>query len=227
MSERFNAPEATEETTEAPQVDHPAARALEAARAKTAVDTSSLLTSYHDKIAEIRDDDALEDGPNNDYLSEQAKAEIIRDRKRASADELYQNTVDEYRKAYDSFAQEAEKHTAELRESLFGLGKEGSAVLAQAISADQAKLLEMINLGELTGVGSISRAAFAAAVTRGDAPEVVHTYLQKNPDAEPLLRLYQQAPTKEWVETQKENVSRLIQPASEDQLASRAQVRAW
>jgi hypothetical protein len=54
----------------------------------------------------------------------------------------------------------------------------------------------MIKLGELTGADSISRAAFAAAGTRGDAPEVLH-------------------------------VSRLIQLAGEDQLASQPQIRAF
>ena len=187
MSELFFTPGAVGGvSTATPRVDHPAARALEAARAKAAMDASTLLTSYHDKIAEIRDDDALEDGPNNDYLSTEAKAQIIQDRKRAAAEELYESTVSEHQKIFDTLAGEGEKHTTELRQALFGLGNDGSAVLAQAISADQAKLLEMIKLGELTGADSISRAAFAAAGTRGDAPEVLH-------------------------------VSRLIQPAGEDQ----------
>jgi hypothetical protein len=89
MSELFFTPGAVGGvSTATPRVDHPAARALEAARAKAAMDASTLLTSYHDKIAEIRDDDALEDGPNNDYLSTEAKAYIIQDRKRAAAEEL-------------------------------------------------------------------------------------------------------------------------------------------
>jgi hypothetical protein len=209
------------------QVDHPDAHALLQAQAALAVKTSDLLTSYHDRIEEIRQDDKLEDGPYNDHLTDGQRQEILMTRKREAAHDLYQKTVEEYHKSFDSFAQKTEKHTTQLRESLFGVGEAASSALTQAISADSEQLQRMIKLSDLTGVETIGKAAFAAAVVRGDQPEVIHDYLQKNPDAEPLLRLYQQAPTEEWIKTQKQNISRLLQPPTEDQLQSRPQIRAF
>jgi hypothetical protein len=54
-----------------------------------------------------------------------------------------------------------------------------------------------------------------AAVVRGDAPEVVHAHLQKFPEAEALLRAYEQAPTQEWISTQKANITRNFQVMSD------------
>jgi hypothetical protein len=56
---------------------------------------------------------------------------------------------------------------------------------------------------------------------------LVNAYLQKFPEAEALLRAYEQAPTEEWISTQKANITRMIQPPTEDQLRSRPQIRAY
>jgi hypothetical protein len=231
MSELFNdsvvaSDTPDKEATEA-QIDHPAAQALLGAQAELAVKTSGVLTAYHDRIAEIRDDDKLEDGPYNDQLTPEQRAEIIATRKRAAGQELHKTTVEQYEAAFEQYAHKAEKHAEDLRTSLFGVGEAGSAALTQAISADTAELQRMIALAELTGVETIGKAAFSAAVVRGDQPEVIHRYLQANPEAGALLRAYEQAPTKEWIEAQKSNISRLIQPPTEDQLRSRPQIGAY
>src|SRR5215210_5104789 len=100
----------TEETTDAAQVDHPAAQALLEAQVALAVKTSDLLTSYHDRIAEIRGDRKLEDGPYNDQLTAAQRAEIIATRKRAAGQELHRTTVEQYEAAFEEFATTAEKH---------------------------------------------------------------------------------------------------------------------
>ena len=88
-----------------------------------------------------------------------------------------------------------------------------------------AHLLDALESGK--DIGHYGRLVFAMVARHFLGEDELLSYLQKNPDAEPLLRLYQQAPSQEWIETQKENVNRLIQPASEDQLASRARVSPW
>jgi hypothetical protein len=205
----------TEESTDAVQVDHPAAQALLEAQAALAAKTSDLLTGYHDRIGEIREDDGLEDGPYSDHLTEEQKSEIVQTRKREAGQELHRTTVEQYELAFEEFASAAEKHVADLRESLFGLGEGGSAALSQAVNADGEQLLRIMELGELTGAHNIAKSAFAAAVVRGDAPEVIHAYLQKFPEAEALLRAYEQAPTQEWISTQKANITRNFQVMSD------------
>jgi hypothetical protein len=85
----------------------------------------------------------------------------------------------------------------------------------------------MIELAELTGVDTLAKTAFGAAVVRGDQPEVIHRYLTANPEAEALLRVYEQAPSQAWITEQKANVTRLIQPPTEDQLQGRPQMPAY
>jgi hypothetical protein len=51
----------------------------------------------------------------------------------------------------------------------------------------------MLDVANLTGDTNIAKAAFAAAWVRGDAPMAVRRYLEANPDAEGLLRLYERA----------------------------------
>jgi hypothetical protein len=217
------------EASEAPQeaTDHPAAQALEGGQAALAASTANLLTSYHDRIEQVRDDDSLEDGPYVDQLTAEQKFEILQNRKREAGQELYKSTVEKYEATFDEFATKVEKPIADLRQSLFGVGESGSPALTQALSADTEQLQRMIELGELTGVETLGKAAFSAAVIRGDQPEVIHRYLEANPEAEALLRAYQDAPTKEWISEQKANVTRLIQPPTEDQLRSRPQIGAY
>ncbi len=54
---------------------------------------------------------------------------------------------------------------------------------------------------------------------------MVHGYLEKFPENEPLLRAYEQAPAEEWIATQKENIAGIIKPPTEDRLRSRPSVR--
>jgi hypothetical protein len=72
----------------------------------------------------------------------------------------------------------------------------------------------------LTGNTNIAKAAFAAAFSRGDAPMVVRRYLDTNPEAEGLLRLYERAPKKDWPDEQRSHASRLIKMPSPDRLRS-------
>jgi hypothetical protein len=219
------APETLQETPqEAPQATHPAAAGLHAAQAQLAVSTSELLTSYHDKVAQIRDETTLDDGPYNEHLPEDAKQEIVNTRKREAADKLHEETRQAYEQAFDKFAEQVEKHTAGLRTALFGMSESGSAALTQAVTADEGKLLQMVELGALTGTTSLARAALAAAVTRGDAPTVVLSYLERFPQDEELLRAYQQAPDRAWIQERKARVDTLLKPATADQLTSRPQV---
>lgn len=134
-------------------------------------------------------------------------------------------TKEVYEAAFDEYARQAKEHARELRAALFGIGEARSTALAQAIDADEDQLMRMDELSEFTGVETIGKAAFAAAVTRGDAPRVVHGYLEKFPENEPLLRAYEQAPAEEWIATQKENIAGIIKPPTEDRLRSRPSVR--
>jgi hypothetical protein len=209
------------------QVDHPAAAALHGAQAKLAMKTSEILTGYHDRLAAIRDDDKLEESAYADVLSDQQKTEIIQTRKREAADKLFQETREGYEAAFDSFSEEATRHADGLRSALFGLGDAGAAVLSQAVNADEGKLLEMVRLGKLTGTTSMARAALASAITRGDAPTVVHDYLQRFPEDEPLLRAFQQAPDAGWIEERRARIDTLLKPATADQLTSRPSMRSF
>jgi hypothetical protein len=72
--------------------------------------------------------------------------------------------------------------------ALFNVGEAGSAALSQAVGADETQLIRMIELADLAADPTIAKAAFAAGVVRGDAPQAVRPYLDSNPEAEPLLR---------------------------------------
>ena len=209
------------------QVNHPAAQALKAAQARLAVRTSELLVGWHDKVNAIRDETELDKDGYFEALMDDQRAALVAEKKRAAAAALHEDTTRNYEKAFEDYEAEAEEATNQIRTALFGLGDGGGSVLAQAVNADEAKLMEMLELSKLTGADSLGRAAFAAAVTRGDSPRVVHEYTQANPEAQALLHLYQSAPTKEWIEQKKAEVSRLVRPASEDQLASRPSVRPY
>jgi hypothetical protein len=85
----------------------------------------------------------------------------------------------------------------------------------------------MIELADLAGDPTIAKAAFATGVVRGDVPPAVRRHLGSNPEAEPLLRVYQEAPKSDWFETTKSNIARMIQPPTEGQLRGRPQIRAY
>jgi hypothetical protein len=51
----------------------------------------------------------------------------------------------------------------------------------------------MLDVANLTGDTNIAKAAFAAAWVRSEPPMAVRRYLEANPDAARLLRLYERA----------------------------------
>jgi hypothetical protein len=215
----------TERTTDAVQVDHPAARALLEAQSEYQSKTKGLLEGYYRAVDEIRDYIKV-DVPFPDVLTEQQKSQIITSHKAEAGEELYQKTVSRYEGAVEQFSQQAQKQTAKLRADLFGVGDGRSAALSQAVGADEEQLIRIIELADLAGDPTLARAAFSAGVVRGDAPKAVRRYLDSNPEVEPLLRVYQQAPKPDWFETHRSNITRMIQPPSEDQLRSR-RPRTW
>jgi hypothetical protein len=230
MSEIFNngAAETNEsETAAAGQVDHPAAQAVLDAQNEYQRKTSGLLETYYAGVDKLRDEPGKIDLPFPDVLTDAQKAEIIASKKAEDAQALHQETATQYERAVDELERKAQKLTSKLRADLFNVGAEGSAALSQAVGADEAQLIRMIELGELAGDPTIAKAAFAAGVVRGDAPQAVKRYLDSNPEAENLLRVYQQAPQAEWFETTKANIPRMIQPPTEDQLRARPQVRGY
>lgn len=227
MTEMFTDSAAGEANDITQEVDHPAADALRGAQSALAASTANLLTAYHDRIEKVRNDDSLEAGPYTDQLTDEQKMAILANRKRQEGQSVYEGTVQRYEETLDEFAEKVEKPMADLRQALFGVGEGGSAALAQAVNADEQQLLRMIELGEMSGDDTLAKAAFGAAIVRGDVPEVLHSYLQKYPEAESLLRAYQSAPSKEWIEAQKANIPRLIQPPTEDQLRSKPRIQAY
>jgi hypothetical protein len=210
------------ETADSSQVDHPAAQALKGAQAKLQERTGDLLTSYYDRIDEIKADEDV-GVPFPEILTPDQRDEIIMDRRRESSAALYEKTTANYQQAYDEFAAASQKNVTEIKQELFGLGENGSGALSQAITADPDQLMQMIEVSGLSGDPTLARAAFAAAVTR-DLPEVIHTYLKKCPEASGLLKLYREAPTPEWIKTQKQNVTRLIEAPTDDRLRTRPKV---
>jgi hypothetical protein len=72
------------ETADSSQVDNPAAEALLAAQTEFAQKTSSLLISYQDRLNEIRDDNAIEDTPYSEVLTDVQKSESQKLSARAS-----------------------------------------------------------------------------------------------------------------------------------------------
>jgi hypothetical protein len=221
----MNETRTTERTTDAVQVDHPAAQALLEAQSEYQSKTMGLLEGYYKAVDEIRDHIKV-DVPFPGVLTEQQKSQIIASHKAAAGQELYQRTVSRNEEAVERFSQQAQKQTAKLRADLFNVGEAGSAALSQAVGADEEQLIRMIELADLAGDPMLAKAAFAAGVVRGDAPQAVRRYLDSNPETEGLLRVYQQAPKADWFETTKSNITRMIQPPTEDQLRSRPQVRA-
>jgi hypothetical protein len=160
-----------EETTDAAQVDHPAAQALLEAQADYHTKTKGLLEAYYQGVDEIRDNTTKVDLPFPEVLTEQQKSEIIASQKAEVAEKLHQRTITQYERAVEQFSQQAQKHTAKLRSDLFGVGEGGSGALSQAVGADEEQLVKMIELGELTSDPTLARAAFSAGVVRGDAPK--------------------------------------------------------
>jgi hypothetical protein len=72
------------ETADSSQADNPAAEALLAAQTEFAQKTSSLLISYQDRLNEIRDDNAIEDTPYSEVLTDVQKSESQKLSARAS-----------------------------------------------------------------------------------------------------------------------------------------------
>jgi hypothetical protein len=87
------------ETADSSQVDNPAAEALLAAQTEFAQKTSSLLISYQDRLNEIRDDNAIEDTPYSEVLTDVQKSEIINTRKQEASEQAYRETLLGYEQA--------------------------------------------------------------------------------------------------------------------------------
>jgi hypothetical protein len=81
------------ETADSSQVDNPAAEALLAAQTEFAQKTSSLLISYQDRLNEIRDDNAIEDTPYSEVLTDVQKSEFINTRKQEASEQAYRETL--------------------------------------------------------------------------------------------------------------------------------------
>ena len=153
------------------------------------------------------------------------KSEIINTRKQEASEQAYRETLLGYEQAIAEAAEKAQEHAESLRrEALFGIGEGGSAALGQAVTASESQLLQMLDVANLTGDTNIAKAAFAAAWVRGDAPMAVRRYLEANPNAEGLLRLYERAPKADWVEEQRSNATQLVKRPTPERLRSYARV---
>jgi hypothetical protein len=139
------------ETADSSQADNPAAEALLAAQTEFAQKTSSLLISYQDRLNEIRDDNAIEDTPYSEVLTDVQKSEIINTRKQEASEQAYRETLLGYEQAIAEAAEKAQEHAESLREALFGIGEGGSAALGQAVTASESQLLQMLDGANLAG----------------------------------------------------------------------------
>ena len=225
MTEMFGSEAPAGQETTQEEVDHPAAQALLEAQAE--YQAKDLLEGYYQSVDKPRDEPGKVDLPFPDVLTPEQEAEIINSQKMEAGQSLHRSTVEKYERAIDEFAKKAEKHTAKLRQDLFGVGEGGSAALSQAVGADEEQPIKMIELGELAGDPTLAKAAFAAGAVRGDAPRAMKRYLDANPVAEALLRVYQQAPDPDFFETTKANITRMVPTPTQDQLRGRPRLRTY
>ncbi len=96
---------------------------------------AEILSSYHNVLDEIKEDREPEAGAYLDRLSDEQRAELLREQKERRVDEERARALEEYTEATERYQAEVKGRASRLRERLYKV--ENTTSLANAATADE------------------------------------------------------------------------------------------
>jgi hypothetical protein len=158
---------------------------------------AGIVRGWHEAQDEIARSHEPVEGGFSEYLTDEGRARVVRERKaeRAGA------AASEFRRKYEAMTKERNEavrdRTSALRDELFRV--EDSGALSRAALATDAELGAMLELAAHAGSKDLARAVFAAAAQR-ELGDVLSTYFER---VDPQAHLYaelKEAPSEESLE---------------------------
>jgi hypothetical protein len=177
---------------------------------------AEILSRYHDMLDEIKEDREPEAGPYLDRLSEEQRAELLREQKCTRVDEERARTIEEYTEATERYHSDVSERAAWLRERLYKV--QNTTALSNAATADEEGLRAMLNIAALSGDKNLARAVFVAASQR-NLPDLLGRYFDEvDAEARDLYSEWKQIPALEALERQRRGVEQIVHRPSVDDL---------
>ncbi len=179
-----------------------------------------ILVGYQNKIREITEDTDIDD-PFAARVSPEERFRILSEMKAERATALYERTVEAYDAELRRFHDALAVRKLFLEERLFAVdGSEGATALAQAASATNDQLMQMLDLAILAGNDELARTVFVVAHQRQLGDLLARCVEEFDDETRELYREWQEVPDASTLDRQRHNgARRLIEEPSAQQLA--------
>jgi hypothetical protein len=176
---------------------------------------AGILRSWYEARDEIVRSYEPVEGGFSEYLTDEGRAQVVRERKAERASAEAENYRREYRQLVEENNARVQRRRGFLGQRLFKVaGTPGEAALPFASIATEEQLLGMLEDSVAAGSLDQAHAVFVVA-RRRQLPDVMGAYFEKaDPEARELYREWEAAPSDETLEHRLVDIETMIAPPS-------------